>query len=217
MKQQALMVFAKAPVPGLAKTRLIPQLGEQGAAQLQQELLQRVIARCAQSQEWDTHLWCAPHTGHPLFQTLSREYGLTLHCQSEGDLGQKMSQAFERTLVDYQRVLIIGTDCPAMDAAIIRQGFAALQGGNEVVITPAEDGGYVLVGLNAAEQRLFEGIEWGSSRVFDQTARRLEQLQLSTMVLPTLWDLDEIADYRRYASLLEAESGLGNGVAEAAT
>jgi rSAM/selenodomain-associated transferase 1 len=199
--RRALIVFAKAPVPGYAKTRLIPELGEQGAAQLHAELCRLIVHNCVSPPEWDTLLWCAPDPQQALFQALHDDYAVELFSQTEGDLGQRMFHAFEQTLGRYDQAVIIGTDCPLMDAARIRQAFAALTQEFAAVVNPAEDGGYVLLGMASPEAVVFQDIEWGSGQVWTQTRQRMESLGLKYQVLDTLWDVDDTVGLRRYQAL----------------
>lgn len=218
MKQKkALIVFAKAPIPGLSKTRLIPALGEEGAAKLQAELIHRQLQRCISVSEWDTQLWCKPDSSHDVFQQCLSDWPISLHEQPVGDLGEKMYLAFKQVLAEYPSAVIVGTDCPAMKAAIIRQAFAALANGNDAVFAPAEDGGYVLLGLKRAERGVFQEITWGSAQVFRQSMRAAKEKGLSVSLLETMWDLDEVEDLHRYTQLKRVESGLGDGMTETTT
>jgi uncharacterized protein len=194
----ALVVFAKAPVPGLAKTRLIPALGADGAAALALRLLQHTLAEGAAAGFAELELCGAPDTGHPLLATAAARHGARLAAQGEGDLGQRMQRALSRQLARHARVLLIGTDAPALDAAVLQQAAAALLT-HDAVFVPALDGGYALVGLarlGVAPPRLFEGIAWSTAAVMAQTRQRLAELALQTALLPPLPDIDEPADLR---------------------
>ena len=201
LPRRALIIFAKAPAPGYAKTRLIPELGEQGAADLHKALCLRTIGQNIYPAEWDTLLWCAPNQNAEFFQEIKEAYNLELFDQPEGDLGHKMSKAFERVLEQYDQAVIIGTDCPVMEAARVRQAFAALSEGFAAVINPAEDGGYVLLGLKSPQAIAFEDIKWGGSDVFLHTRQRMEEAGLSCKELELLWDVDDANDFRRYQAL----------------
>ncbi|MDH5545552.1 MAG: TIGR04282 family arsenosugar biosynthesis glycosyltransferase [Gammaproteobacteria bacterium] len=205
MPRRILMVFAKAPVAGYSKTRLIPELGADGAANLQKELITRTLVNCVDKKHWQTQLWCAPDCEHDVFSKAKKQYDAELYAQCSGDLGQRMQTAFEYNLSNAEtqpcHVVIVGTDCPAMNAARVRQAFAALLAGSDVVINPAEDGGYVLLGMKVVYKQLFDEIPWGSSEVMQQTRRRAKNLRLSVSELAELWDVDEIDDFRRYQAL----------------
>ncbi|MDH5218295.1 MAG: TIGR04282 family arsenosugar biosynthesis glycosyltransferase [Gammaproteobacteria bacterium] len=199
--RRALIIFAKAPVPGYAKTRLIPELGEQGAADLHKALCLRTIKQSISPVEWDTLLWCAPDQQARFFQDIKKTHGLDLFDQPEGDLGQKMFNAFEQVLEKYDQAVIIGTDCPVMEAARVRQAFAALSDGFAAVINPAEDGGYVLLGLKKSQPIVFKDIKWGGADVYLHTMQHMDEARLSYKELEVLWDVDDADDLKRYLAL----------------
>lgn len=192
-----ILIFTKAPEPGYAKTRLIPALGAEGAAQLQRRLVTHTVSKACAPDLCPVELWCAPDSRHPVFQALAANHPLVLHTQIEGDLGVRMEHATAEVLSRSRMVVLIGTDCPSLDAAYLRQAFAGLAGGDDVVLGPAEDGGYVLLGLKACEPGLFQGIPWGSSDVLECTRRRLKALGKGWRELAVLWDLDRPADLKR--------------------
>lgn len=196
-----ILIFAKAPEPGLAKTRLIPALGAQGAADLSGRLLGDTVGKVAEANLCPVQLWCAPDTGHPLFQSLSSNTGLTLHAQMEGDLGARMRHAAESALQRAEVVLIIGTDCPPLHAGHLRQALQWLVEGEDAVLGPAEDGGYVLLGIKEAAPLLFSEMPWGSCEVLVKTRERLECLSWRWQELEMLWDLDRPADLKRLSLL----------------
>ncbi len=189
----ALIVFAKAPVAGQAKTRLIPALGAAGAAALAERLLEHALA-AAVAAGFDTAELCVtPDRGHPVLQRLARQHGLALTEQGTGDLGTRMHRALERALQTHQRALLFGSDVPELDAPRLRQAAAALHT-HDAVFVPALDGGYALVGLRRSEPRLFEGIAWSTPRVMAQTRERASVAELSWVELPPLHDIDEPTD-----------------------
>jgi len=189
-------ILAKAPIAGLAKTRLIPRLGAEGAARLQNWLLQRTVATALVADVGPVSLWCAPDMQHPEFR-LCRAFGtVSLHRQPEGDLGVRMLAALEdRT----QPTLVIGTDCPALSPERLRRAAECLRGGDDAVVLPAEDGGYVLIGLREAAAVPFMGIEWGGRHVMQQTRRRLGEMGWRWSEPATLWDVDHPHDFDRLA------------------
>lgn len=197
-----LAVLAKAPVAGLAKTRLIPALGAAGAARLHRQLLKRTLAVAAQS-GLRVQLWCAPDAAHPFFQIAARRLGLRCHVQPEGDIGQRMQAVFAAQPAG-RPLLLVGSDCPVFTAAHLQDAAQRLQSGDEAVFTPAEDGGYVLVGLRRPQPVLFEGLAWSTSSVMAQTRQRLADLGLRHSEMPTLWDIDRPEDLARLSS-----AGLG--------
>lgn len=192
-----ILVFAKAPVPGYAKTRLIPVLGAQGAADLQAKLIRRTVALAAGSRLAPTQLWACGGTGLEFFDGFESILDNRVHLQTGSDLGARMQHAFEQTLQDAEFAVLIGTDCPALEAVHLERACAALAEGSDVVLGPAEDGGYVLIGLRRSEPRIFQDIAWGTSSVLSQTRTQIHRLGLRSTELPVLWDLDEPRDLER--------------------
>ncbi|MGH8459914.1 MAG: TIGR04282 family arsenosugar biosynthesis glycosyltransferase, partial [Nevskiales bacterium] len=156
-----ILIFARAPVPGACKTRLIPAVGRLGAARVQRALLEKTLETAVGSGLAPVELWCEPDCRHPSLQRCRADYGLCLRRQPAGNLGRKMSEALRLTLRESRYAVLIGTDCPALRSVDIENAFAALRNGSASVFQPSEDGGYVLVGASHTEPRLFRGIAWG--------------------------------------------------------
>lgn len=192
-KDCALIIFAKAPEPGLAKTRLIPALGADGAARLAARMLATAVQRALEAGIGPVELCCAPDASHPQFQQLAHEHGIALSVQGEGDLGARMHRAFQRVLQHHSKAVLIGTDSLDLGASVLRDAAHALTG-HSAVFAPAIDGGYVLVGLTRPISRLFEDIEWSTSRVMQQTRQRMAQLGVDARELPACRDIDEPDD-----------------------
>jgi len=192
-----VMVFARAPTPGEAKTRLIPALGAAGAAALHRRLVMHCLRAATDAQLGPVELWCAPDAGDPFFHECERRFGASLHPQGEGDLGARMQRAFESALARASRAILVGSDIPALSAQYLRDADRALAGGDDVVIGPAEDGGYVLVGLLRCDPELFRGIPWGGSEALAETRRRIGALGWRLIELPALWDVDRPEDLGR--------------------
>lgn len=199
----AIAIMAKAPIAGLAKTRLIPLLGAAGAADLQAWLLQRTVATALAAELGPVNLWCAPDTSHPAFVDCGRGGRLSLHCQPEGDLGQRMRVAAQASATA-AGVLLIGTDCPMLDAPRLRRAAAGLRE-HDAVLLPAEDGGYVLLGLRRVAAELFSDISWSTDRVLAQTRARLSALGWRWEEPETLWDIDHPADFARLQTMLRKD------------
>lgn len=195
-----ILLFAKAPEPGRVKTRLLPAIGAEAAARLYEQLLCTTVARLEAAQLAPIQLWCAPDTRHPVFAGLRRRHGLSLWQQQGEGLGARMEQAAGTALREADQVLLIGGDCPALEAVHLEQALGWLASGMDAVIGPAEDGGYVLLGLRRVDPGLFRGMPWGGDRVLSETRERLRRLQWSWQELPLLWDLDRPADLERYRS-----------------
>lgn len=197
-----VMIFCKAPVPGQVKTRLTPALSEQQACDLHIELSRRILGVATQRRLCPVQLWCSPTIKHDFFSNAAANYGVSLHLQHGADLGARMHQAFCSALSQYKHALLIGCDCPSLTAADLENGFTVLQQNADLVLSPAEDGGYVLIGLNQAQPTLFSDINWGGTEVFAQTLSRSRLLQLRYHELTTQWDVDTISDLARYRRLL---------------
>ncbi len=193
-----LMIFAKAPVAGAAKTRLVPALGEQGAADLQARMTERILHTAVTANLAMVELWCSPDCSHPFFQAVTDAVGRRV--QHGQDLGDRMAYAFDATLVHHPYAVLVGTDCPAMTADYLGRAFALLEGGADAVLGPAEDGGYVLLGLRCMDKRLFESVAWGTDNVLKETRERLTALNWHWQELETLWDVDRPEDLERLMS-----------------
>lgn len=189
-----IAILAKAPVPGLAKTRLADHLGPEGAALLQERFILRTVAtgRAASAQAVD--LWCDPDGRHPVFQSLLERQAVRLHRQPVGDLGARMSAA---VLHAGGPVVVIGTDCPALEARHVRAAIEALREGRDAVLGPAEDGGYYLIAMRRLYPQLFADMAWSTDTVAAETRRRMTALRLSCAELPMLWDVDRPHDLDR--------------------
>lgn len=192
-----ILIFAKAPQPGRVKTRLIPALGEAGAASLQQHLLEHTLAKVCTADLCPVELWCAPDESQPAFRGLARLHPVSLHRQQGEDLGARMRHAAEEALSRSSSVILIGTDCPVMTPDHLRHAMQRLDEGNAVVIGPAEDGGYVLLGLRTSAPILFEDMPWGTDRVLALTRQRLRLGGIAAVELETLWDIDRPEDWER--------------------
>jgi len=189
----AVIVFAKAPQAGYAKTRLIAALGARGAAQLAERLMHAMLERALMADIGPVELCVAPDRTHPAFAAAARRGAVIVTEQGDGDLGARMARAFERVLGTHGRALLVGTDAPRLDASYLRAAAAALKD-NEAVFGPAADGGYTLVGLQRPAPELFAGMRWSHDQVMAQTRRRLAALALRHVELAVLHDVDEPAD-----------------------
>ena len=192
--RESLGIFAKYPEPGRAKTRLIPALGPQGAAALHEQLVRHTlngVGELLALREVDAQIWTAG--ADP--RAFADRFGTPLPCiaQRDGDLGQRMLAAFREMLRASRFGVIIGTDCPDLSAGLLTLAFDALHTA-DVVLGPASDGGYYLIGLKRPVPALFENVEWSTSTVLARTLERASALGLSVRLLPTLSDVDEPQD-----------------------
>lgn len=193
-----ISILAKAPLAGLAKTRMISALGPEGAARLQHRLIEHTlkVALEATSASRIT-LWTALDHQHPCFLQAQDRYGIRLARQPDGDLGARMYAALAATDAPS---LLIGTDCPLLDKKLLKTCQKRLKQVDSVFL-PAEDGGYALVGVRRHDPRLFEGVDWGTSGVMSQTRARLAELSWTFECPSTVWDLDTPQDLARLADM----------------
>jgi uncharacterized protein len=183
--------MAKAPIPGVVKTRLIPTIGAHAAAVLQERLTERAIATALAADVGPVTLWCSPDATHSTFLKLVMQQRIILKRQPEGDLGARMLAAMAASS---DPVLVIGTDCPALTELHLRGAANALREGNDVTLIPAEDGGYVLIGTRTPQPAIFAGIAWGANTVLAETRGRIIEQRLGLTEQPPLWDVDTEAD-----------------------
>jgi rSAM/selenodomain-associated transferase 1 len=196
-----IAVFAKAPVAGAVKTRLVPVLGEEGAARLHMRLLRHALATARETRPALLQLWCSPDASHPFFAECASRFSAELRVQQGANLGERMAHAF----TGHAPLVLIGSDCPSLRASHLAQAWSALQS-NDAVFAPAEDGGYVLVGLARPAPSLFDAIAWGQGDVMRETRARVAAAGVKCVELETLWDIDRPEDYRRLqASAIAAE------------
>lgn len=192
-----ILVFARAPLPGRAKTRLIPRLGAAGAARLQARLTDRALQTAVRSRCGTVELHCTPRIGHPFFLREQGKLKIALKKQSGRDLGERMRRAITAALRRHRYAIVIGVDAPELRAADLRRALRLLRSGCDVALSPAEDGGYALIACRRAPRALFERIAWGGSDVYSTTVQRLEGLRLRWRALRTVWDIDRPADLER--------------------
>lgn len=200
LKPERLIVFTRFPKPGTTKTRLTPALGEQGAAALQRQMTEHVIATVAKISNRPGLTIEVRHEGGNtgLMQAwLGSQFAYRL--QGAGDLGRRMARAFDEAFQDAtETAVVVGSDIPGISADIIQQAFEGLQK-NDLVLGPARDGGYYLIGMKRAVSveaipRLFRGIKWGTDEVLSQTLQTAKTLGLSFVMLESLADVDRPED-----------------------
>jgi uncharacterized protein len=194
-----LIIFTRYPIPGEAKTRLIPALGAAGAAQLQRRMTRQTIATAQQTPHPIQIQFCGG-TIDELRSWLGDKLGY--EAQTTGDLGDRMAAAFDQGFAaGHDRVVTIGTDCPGIDRTILDQAFTALES-HDLVLGPAADGGYYLIGLRRAIPELFQSIAWSTATVRTKTLEIATALNLSYALLPELSDIDRPEDLIHLPSTL---------------
>ncbi len=194
----AVAIMAKAPLPGLAKTRLAPVLGDAGAARAQRGFILRTLDTARRASTGPVTLHCTPPV-HRLFHLLSTRWGVACVGQADGDIGCRMGAVMAQHFTHSTSLplLIVGTDCPVLTPAMLQTCADALVD-HDAVLIPAEDGGYVLIGLRKQMPQVFETVDWSTPRVMGQTRERLMALGASWRELPALWDVDDPVDWERW-------------------
>ena len=190
--------MSKAPDPGRVKTRLIPILGEDAAAELYRELVYATLEMVVDSGLCPVELWCSPTMAHSFFQQCSQQFGVELHEQTRGDLGRRMSHALETSGESCQSLLLIGADCPTLSADDLEEALILLEQDTEMVLGPAEDGGYYLIGMREFYPFVFDDVPWSTSTVLELTKTRLNNRRIKWQCLTLRRDLDTADDYRAY-------------------
>jgi len=190
---RVVIVFARAPAPGRVKTRLAPLLGERGAARLYARMLERTLRTATASGVGRVELYCASGVRSPYFKRIRERFGVRLQSQGRGDLGERMYRA----LRCHPGAVLIGSDCPALQPADLRAAARALRAGADAVLSPAEDGGYALIGLRRAARAVFDAVAWGGPKVLGQTRARLRRLGWRWKELRAVWDVDRPEDVAR--------------------
>ncbi|WP_421655958.1 TIGR04283 family arsenosugar biosynthesis glycosyltransferase [Leptothermofonsia sp. ETS-13] len=186
-----LIIFTRYPVPGAAKTRLIPALGAEGAAELHRTMAEYTLAQSRVLQSSDSvTLEVRFDGGSAIAMEAWLGSGLRYQLQGEGDLGDRLIRAFQSAFDEgATSVIIIGTDCPELNAPLLQEAFKHLRHHN-LVLGPAVDGGYYLIGLRSPVPKLFQQIAWSTATVLRQTVEIAERLGLAIAYLPTLSDVD---------------------------
>ena len=197
-QQTCIILFAKFPAQGMAKTRLQPALGIEGAAQMAHKLLLHSIEQ-AVATGFTVELCVSPAPTDPCWQALNLPDSLQWSAQADGDLGLRMLTASQQALARFEHVILIGTDCPSLTTIRIRQAAQQLETQDSVMI-PAFDGGYVLFGFKQVAARLFSNIEWSTASVAKVTQQRLAELSWSVALLAPLPDIDEPEDLQYLTS-----------------
>lgn len=194
-----LCIFARVPVLGAVKTRLAAELGDRAALDAHSRLVQDTLERLAAIDGMAAELW-VDHPGNPEAARWSVRYGVALQTQTGADLGERMLGALRHCHGRGRWGLVVGTDCPTIGPDYLRAALAALDA-HDVVLGPAQDGGYGLIGARRPVPELFRDMPWGTSRVCAATVAAAAEAGLSVACLDEIWDVDRAADWRRYLAL----------------
>ena len=195
-----LIQFAREPIAGAVKTRMIPHLNPQEACALHCELVLWAARTLLAADLGPVELAVAGSAQHPLFQRCSALGVAGVSAQQGADLGERMYNALVSGLGRFERVVLIGSDCPGIDRDYLVQAFAALERA-DIVLGPALDGGYVLIGARRVPPQMFSGISWGTASVFAETTDSLRRLGLDWAELTPLADIDRPEDLAIWAAL----------------
>ena len=198
MTKSALLVFTRAPIAGQTKTRLIPLLGAQGAAEFHQSILVKTLASARASDFETVEVWCDTVIKHPFLEQCTLDFSCTIQIQQGIDLGEKMNHAIHVALATNSFVVLVGSDCPALTIDILNQSCHQLSNGKDAVLGPSKDGGYYLIGLKKPDHGIFQGINWGECDVADRTRQNFTRLGLDYTELEELFDIDTPDDYQKY-------------------
>jgi uncharacterized protein len=208
-REPLIQIFCKAPLLGKVKTRLIQEIGARCALDLQKQMFKRLMADFSQDSPL-AEFWISPDKDHVFFEP----YAVPRFQQAGSDLGARMSEALRDGLTRHESVILIGSDLPLINKSYIDCAVSSLRD-HEVVLGPAEDGGYGLVGVKAETPEMFSDINWGTEKVLSQTCKKLNDFGLSYSLLPLIWDVDRPADLQRYNAWLEGyrldKASLGQG------
>jgi uncharacterized protein len=197
MKKEVVLVFEKNAILGQVKTRLASGMGELPAFEIYKHLVQLTYSalEAVPVPVWTFFSDFIPESTHPIVENS--------YVQQGQDLGERMSNAFARTFESGRdKVVLIGTDCPTLQSQHLLQAFEALNH-SDLVVGPATDGGYYLIGMKGSAAYLFEGIAWSTSQVLSQTLHVASQQGLIVTLLPELDDIDTQEDWQRYSSQFE--------------
>ncbi len=198
MIKTALLVFTRAPVPGQTKTRLIPLLGAEGAAEFHQTVLHSTLVKAKASYFRTVEIWCTLGNGHPFLTQCGLDYSCAIKIQQGHDLGKRMYRATDTALAKNAFVAVIGSDCATITTGILNQCYQHLHKGKDAVLGPAQDGGYYLIGLNVSHPEIFQNILWGTAHVAESTRQNFARLNIDYVELETLDDIDTPRDYQKY-------------------
>lgn len=192
----ALIIFAKAPIPGEVKTRLCPPLDADEAASLHGSLVLDAIERTKGLQGISLYVAGTPDLAHPFFKVLEGRYGAKLLLQRGPDLGARMRQAMQDVFDQGAKdVLLTGTDLPTLPRNNLVEALTLIKS-HDVVLGPTADGGYYLIGLRKMMPALFDGIAWSTGAVFAETKKKIESTGLSLGLLPECRDVDTLDDLK---------------------
>lgn len=194
MNNPAIIIFIKNPELGKAKTRLASTVGDERALAIYNELLRHTRETVLKVENCEKHLFYSSFVDKE--DNWSNE-DFNKKLQPSGDLGTRMTTAFEDVFETNQPVLIVGSDCASLTAEILEEAIESLKS-FDFVIGPAEDGGYYMIGMNEFSPTIFKNIEWSTEKVLPQTISKIQELRKTFGLLATLSDIDYEEDWEKY-------------------
>ena len=198
-KENIILCFCKHPEPGIVKSRLAKDIGNEHSAEIYKLLLDETLKSISNFKA-KTYLYCYPDIDHPILRQHKDKYKLSLEKQCEGDLGMKMFHAITNHLSKNSNVVLIGSDCLEINASYIQKAFELLNSGYEIVLGPAIDGGYALIGANNINELIFQDIAWSTSKVLKQTQKKINNLDWKYSCLDKVRDLDTLEDFQYFST-----------------
>lgn len=196
MNAPVLCIFARVPAPGRVKSRLAAEIGAEAAVAAHCTLVEDTLHRLAGMAGVITELWL-DDPDHAAGRAWGARWGLAVRGQQGRDLGARMQFALASAVARSGAGVVVGTDCPPVDAGYVRQALTALDD-HDIVLGPAADGGYGLIAGRCPAPELFEGIRWGTSSVLRQTLEAAADAGYRVARLPQIWDVDTAADWQRF-------------------
>jgi len=204
----ALLIFTKAPVLGRVKTRLIPGIGRRRATSVYLDLLTRTLGTARKARFSSIQIWVGGELEHSYFSRLKNRHAVKIYKQQGKELGQRMSNAFDTALRRHPYAVLIGSDCPSLACSDLIASARCLEDKADVVLGPAVDGGYYLIGLSKNNKQIFSKIKWGKQNVFKDTCTNIKTLDWKLSLLSKRWDVDRTADLLPFFKLKRTDSVL---------
>lgn len=202
MQDVLFIQLAREPVPGLVKTRMLPELSPEQACDLHRELVFWTAGILARSGLGEVELWVSGNTRSPLFQQCQALGVSEVRPQSGSHLGERMYDALESGLERFSKVILVGSDSPQIDSTYLESAICALDEA-DAVLGPALDGGYVLIGVKSLRQEWLEDMEWGSDSVYSETVARMEATGTNWTPLSVMQDIDRPEDLPVWRAVAE--------------
>lgn len=199
-RKQLIQIFTKAPILGNVKTRLAQEIGAEKATELHISMFEHILSVSDSLPNTDIEIWYTPAKPHSYFEKL-RELHFTTKQQTGEDLGDRMIAAIKEGLLNYESIILVGSDCPAIATKHLKQAFDILTAGYPYTFIPATDGGFVLIGATEIKEAIFRGIKWGSSDVMSKIEENLILHDKSYRLLTPLQDIDRESDLKHIPKL----------------